>query len=114
MALYDKYNIPGSFYIPAVTGVLYPAMIQEFKRRPRHEIGIHGWIHERLTDLEDQAEEERLLNTATEVWTNGMGQKPVRYRATSWAFSKYTLDLTRKPGFPNDISAMAIDAPDEL
>ena len=34
MALYDKYNIPGSFYIPAVTGVLYPAMIQEFKRRP--------------------------------------------------------------------------------
>ena len=35
MALYDKYNIPGSFYIPAVTGILYPAMIQEFKKRPR-------------------------------------------------------------------------------
>src|SRR2546429_6985121 len=33
-----------SFYIPAVTGVLYPEMIQEFKKRPQHEIGIHGWI----------------------------------------------------------------------
>src|SRR6266699_1608801 len=76
MALYDKYNIPGSFYIPAVTGVLYPAMIQEFKRRPRHEIGIHGWIHERLTDLDDQAEEERLLNKAIEFWTSRMSCFP--------------------------------------
>src|SRR5215470_17747162 len=24
MELYDKYNIPGSFYIPAVSGLLYP------------------------------------------------------------------------------------------
>ena len=66
MALYDKYNISGSFYIPAVTGVIYPEMIQEFKKRPRHEVGIHGWIHERLPDLDDQAEEERLLNKAIE------------------------------------------------
>ena len=40
MALYDKYDIPGSFYIPAVTGVLYPEMIQEFKKHPRHEIAL--------------------------------------------------------------------------
>jgi peptidoglycan/xylan/chitin deacetylase (PgdA/CDA1 family) len=114
MALYDKYNIPGSFYIPAVTGILYPAMIQEFKKRPRLEIGIHGWIHERLTDLDDQAEEERLLNKAIEFWTSAMGKKPVGYRAPSWAFSKYTLDLIRKAGFQYDSSAMAMDEPYEL
>jgi len=114
MALYDKYNIPGSFYIPAVTGILYPAMIQEFKKRPRLEIGIHGWIHERLTDLDDQAEEERLLNKSIEFWTGAMGKKPVGYRAPSWAFSKYTLDLIRKAGFQYDSSAMAMDEPYEL
>ena len=114
MALYDKYNIPGSFYIPAVTGILYPAMIQEFKKRPRLEIGIHGWIHERLTDLDDQAEEERLLNKAIEFWTSAMGKKLVGYRAPSWAFSKYTLDLIRKAGFQYDSSAMAMDEPYEL
>lgn len=114
MALYDKYNIPGSFYIPAVTGILYPTMIQEFKKRPRLEIGIHGWIHERLTDLDDQAEEERLLNKAIEFWTGAMGQKPVGYRAPSWAFSRYTLDLIRKAGFQYDSSAMAMDEPYEL
>ena len=114
MAVYDKYNIPGSFYIPAVTGILYPAMIQEFKKRPRLEIGIHGWIHERLTDLDDQAEEERLLNKAIEFWTSAMGKKLVGYRAPSWAFSKYTLDLIRKAGFQYDSSAMAMDEPYEL
>src|SRR5262249_47380363 len=114
MALYDKYDIPGSFYIPAVTRALYPEMIQEFKKHPRHEIAIHGWIHERLTDLDDQAEEARLLNKAIEFWTNAMGKKPVGYRAPSWAFSKYTLDLIRKGGFQYDSSAMAMDQPYEL
>ncbi len=114
LALYDKYNIPGAFYIPAVTGVLYPEMIQEFKKRPQHEIGIHGWIHESLTDLDDQAEEERLMNKSIEFWTNAMGKKPVGYRAPAWAFSKYTLDLIRKAGFQYDSSAMAMDEPYEL
>jgi len=114
MALYDKYNISGSFYIPAVTGVIYPEMIQEFKKRPRHEVGIHGWIHERLPDLDDQAEEERLLNKAIEFWTNALSKKPARYKAPSWAFSKYTLDLIRKTGFQYDSSTMAMDEPYEL
>src|SRR6266566_5251322 len=54
MALYDKYKIPGSFYIPAVSGLLYPEMVKELVKRPQHEIGIHGWIHESLPDINDQ------------------------------------------------------------
>jgi peptidoglycan/xylan/chitin deacetylase (PgdA/CDA1 family) len=114
MELYDKYNIPGSFYIPAVSGLLYPEMIKEITKRPRHEIGIHGWIHESLTDIDDKAEEERLLNKAIDFWTKALGKKPVGYRAPAWAFSKYTLDLIRKAGFEYDSSAMGMDEPYEL
>ena len=114
LALYDKYKIPASFYIPAVSGLLYPEMIQEFKKRPQHEIGIHGWIHERLPDIDDQAEEERLMNKSIDFWTKAMGKKPVGYRAPSWAFSKYSLDLIRKAGFAYDSSAMGMDEPYEL
>jgi peptidoglycan-N-acetylglucosamine deacetylase len=114
MELYDRHNIPGSFYIPAVTGLLYPEVIAELKKRPRHEIGIHGWIHESLTDLNDQAEEERLLNKAIAFWTKALGKKPAGYRAPAWAFSKYTLDLIRKAGFEYDSSAMGMDEPYEL
>lgn len=114
MELYDRHNIPGSFYIPAVTGLLYPEVVKELTKRPRHEIGIHGWIHESLVDLDDRAEEERLLNKAIDFWTKATGKKPVGYRAPAWAFSKYTLDLIRKAGFEYDSSAMAMDEPYEL
>jgi peptidoglycan-N-acetylglucosamine deacetylase len=114
MALYDKYKIPGSFYIPAVTGVLYPQLVEEFKKRPQHEIGIHGWIHESLPDIDDQAEEDRLTTKAIDFWTKAMGKKPVGYRAPAWAFSKYTLDIIRKDGFEYDSSAMGMDEPYEL
>ena len=114
MELYDRHNIPGSFYIPAVTGLLYPEVVKELTRRPRHEIGIHGWIHESLTDLDDRAEEERLLNKAIDFWTKATGKKPVGYRAPAWAFSKYTLDLIRKAGFSYDSSAMGMDEPYEV
>jgi peptidoglycan/xylan/chitin deacetylase (PgdA/CDA1 family) len=87
MELYDRHNIPGSFYIPAVSGVLYPEIINELTKRPRHEIGIHGWIHERLPDIDDKVEEERLLNKSIEFWTKATGKKPVGYRAPAWAFS---------------------------
>jgi peptidoglycan-N-acetylglucosamine deacetylase len=114
MELYDRHNIPGSFYIPAVTGLLYPEVVKELTKRPRHEIGIHGWIHESLTDLDDRAEEERLLNKAIDFWTKSTVKKPVGYRAPAWAFSKYTLDLIRKAGFSYDSSAMGMDEPYEV
>ncbi len=114
MDIYDRHKIPGSFYIPAVTGLLYPEMVAELKKRPQHEVGIHGWIHESLPDINDRAEEERLMNKAIDFWTKAMGKKPVGYRAPAWAFSKYTLDLIRKAGFEYDSSAMGMDEPYEL
>ena len=114
LALYDKHNIPGSFYVPAVSGLLYPDMVKAITSSGRHEIGIHGWIHESLPDLDDRGEEERLLNKAIAFWTSTLGKRPVGYRAPSWAFSKYTLDLIRAAGFQYDSSAMGMDEPYEL
>jgi len=114
MELFDRYDISGSFYIPAVSGMLYPEMITEIKKRPRHEVGIHGWIHENLPKLNDRAQEERLLHKAIDFWTKALGKKPVGYRAPDWAFSSYTLDLLRQAGFEYDSSGMAMDEPYEI
>lgn len=114
MELYDRHEIPGSFYIPAVSGLLYPEIIAELKKRPQHEVGIHGWIHENLVDLNNAAEEERLLRKALDFWTKALGKKPVGYRAPGWAFSPHTLELIRKAGFEYDSSAMAMDQPYEI
>jgi peptidoglycan-N-acetylglucosamine deacetylase len=114
MELHDRHRIPGTFYIPAVTGLLYPQMIAELKKRPQHEVGVHGWIHENPLELNDAAEEERLLNKAIGFLTEAMGKRPVGYRAPYWAFSPHTLDLIRKAGFTYDSSAMAMDEPYEI
>src|SRR3990172_1052037 len=45
LSLLEKYDIPATFFIPAVSAKLYP---EEVKRiaKAGHAIGIHGWIHE--------------------------------------------------------------------
>jgi peptidoglycan-N-acetylglucosamine deacetylase len=73
MALYDKYRIPGSFYIPAVTGLLYPEMIEELKKRPQHEVGIHGWIHENLVELNDRGRRRTAFGEGDRLLDEGDG-----------------------------------------
>src|SRR6478672_4185809 len=65
----DKHSVPASFFIPAVSGALNPEMVPSILSRKRHEIGVHGWIHEHLGVLNDEAEEQRLLNQSIEVLT---------------------------------------------
>lgn len=110
----DRHGIPGSFYIPAVSAQLHPQMIEDIRKRERHEIGVHGWIHESLPELNDAAEEERLLTQAIEYLTKTSGKRPVGYRAPAWAFSQHTLGLIRKAGFLYDSSMMAMDEPYEI
>src|SRR5690242_11217132 len=45
----SKYQVPASFFIPAVSAQLHPAAVEELiiNSPLKHEIGLHGWIHER-------------------------------------------------------------------
>ena len=113
LALLDRYQIPSSFFIPAVSAILHPEMIPAILKSGRHEIGVHGWIHEFVPPLA-AGEEERLLNQAIDYLTKATGKKPVGYRAPSWAFSADTLGLIRKAGFLYDSSLQAMDEPYEI
>jgi len=114
LQLLDRYQLPASFFIPAVSALLHPQMIPAILKSGRHEIGVHGWIHEFLPAIDNAAEEERLLTQAIEYLTKAAGKRPVGYRAPSWAFSAHTLGLIRKHGFLYDSSLQAMDEPYEL
>ena len=114
LALIDRHEVPASFFIPAVSALLHPEMIPAIMKAGRHEIGVHGWIHEYLPTIGGAAEEERLLSLAIEYLTKATGKRPVGYRAPSWAFSEHTLDLVRQSGFLYDSSLMAMDEPYEV
>jgi peptidoglycan/xylan/chitin deacetylase (PgdA/CDA1 family) len=114
LQLLDRYQVPASFFIPAVSALLHPEMIPAILKSGRHEIGVHGWIHESLVALDSESEEERLLNRAINYLTEATGKRPVGYRAPAWAFSRHTIGLLRRSGFLYDSSLQAMDEPYEL
>jgi peptidoglycan/xylan/chitin deacetylase (PgdA/CDA1 family) len=109
LRLLDKYGVPASFFIPAVSDLLHPRMVRDILANGRHEVAVHGWIHEDLPALNNEAEERRLLNDAIGSLTKSMGKRPVGYRAPSWAFSRYTMQQVKDAGFLYDSSLMASD-----
>jgi len=113
LKMLDHYQIPATFFMTAVDAMLHPDMLAAILKSGRHEVGVHGWIHEFPPRLE-AGEEERLLDQAIAYLTKATGKRPVGYRAPSWAFSPSTLDLIQKKGFLYDSSLQALDEPYEI
>jgi len=110
LRLLDRQQIPASFFIPAVSAILHPQVITDIQSaKQKHEIGIHGWIHERLPVLNNETEEQRLLNQSLETLTKMAGKRPIGYRAPSWKHSNWTMGQVKAAGFLYDSSLMASD-----
>ena len=109
LRMLDRQRVPASFFIPAVSLALNPEMMQSIQASKRHEIGIHGWIHEHLGVLNNEREEQRLLDQSIDALTKAAGKRPVGYRAPSWAMSPFTMGQVKAAGFLYDSSLMASD-----
>jgi peptidoglycan/xylan/chitin deacetylase (PgdA/CDA1 family) len=112
LALLERHRIPASFFIPAVSAKLYPEHVKQIAAAG-HEIGIHGWIHERNSLLEEQDERE-LMKRAIATLSELAGKPPVGLRTPSWDYSPNTLKLVRELGLLYDSSLMADDSPYEV
>jgi peptidoglycan/xylan/chitin deacetylase (PgdA/CDA1 family) len=98
-------DVRATFFVPAVTALLYP----DEQRRvvaEGHEVGIHGWIHERNSELPLEAERELQMRSA-DTLQKVTGQRPVGIRTPSWDFSPNTLAITKEMGLLYDSSLMA-------
>jgi peptidoglycan/xylan/chitin deacetylase (PgdA/CDA1 family) len=105
LELLARHGVRASFFVPAVVAMLYP----DEQRRvvaEGHEIGIHGWIHERNSTLPPQAERDLQMRSA-DTLERIAGVRPVGIRTPSWDFSPHTLAITRDMGLAYDSSLMA-------
>ena len=112
LRLLDRYAVPATFFVPAVTAMLYPDE-QRAVIGAGHEIGIHSWIHERNATLPPEDERDLQMRAADKL-EEIVGSRPVGIRTPSWDFSAYTLAITREMGLAYDSSLMADDDPYEL
>ena len=101
----DQSSVKATFFVPAVTALLYPEE-QERIIGEGHEVGIHGWIHERNSVLPLQAERD-LQMRAADTLEKICGARPVGIRTPSWDFSPHTLAITQEMGLEYDSSLMA-------
>lgn len=111
--LIDRHEIPASFFVPAVSLLLDPEKAVLINKSGRHEVAVHGWIHENPASL-TRAKEKELLQKSIQVITEQTGVRPVGYRAPSWNFSENTVDLLLELGFDYDSSLMSDDDPFEV
>jgi len=105
LSLLRKYDVPASFYVPAVTAQLYPDEQREVAA-DGHEIGIHGWIHELNSALTYESERD-LMMRSSDVLERVTGSRPVGMRTPSWDFSPHTLRIAREMQLAYDSSLMA-------
>jgi peptidoglycan-N-acetylglucosamine deacetylase len=105
----DTHGLKGSFFIPGFTAELHPAMIERIMGAG-HEIGHHGYLHERPDTLSD-ADEEAVLVRGLEVLEQLTGRRPTGYRSPAWELKPGSPALLKRPGFVYDSSLMGNDIP---
>jgi len=103
--LLARESIPATFFVPAVSAIHYPDEQRDLIASG-HEIGLHGWIHERNTLLDAQTERDLQLRAA-DALEQITGMRPVGIRTPSWDFSDNTLHITTEMGLLYDSSLMA-------
>jgi peptidoglycan-N-acetylglucosamine deacetylase len=104
-ALLERYGVRATFFVPAVAALLH-AEEQRTLSGDGHEVGIHGWIHERNSILSSAVERD-LMMRAADTLEQITGTRPVGMRTPSWDFSPHTLTIAREMGLRYDSSLMA-------
>ena len=113
LALLERKKIAASFFVPAVSALLHEASVKAIAKSGVHEVGLHGWIHERNSQL-DEATERDLMTRSLATLERIAGRRPVGMRTPSWDYSPYTISLARELGLIYDSSLMADDRPYEV
>jgi peptidoglycan/xylan/chitin deacetylase (PgdA/CDA1 family) len=109
LKLLRKYDLKASFYIPGITAERHPYAVDAIVA-DGHEIGVHGYTHDR-PDSFDIEREESELTQAREVLERLSGQVPRGYISPAWEYSTNTVSLLRKHGFDFACDAMDEDVP---
>jgi peptidoglycan/xylan/chitin deacetylase (PgdA/CDA1 family) len=105
LAVLRAQDVKASFFVPAVVALLHP----DEQRRivaEGHEVAVHGWIHERNSELPPNDERELQMRSA-DTLERITGVRPVGIRTPSWDFTPHTLAITREMGLIYDSSLMA-------
>jgi len=109
LGLLKHLNVPATFFVPGYIAEHHPRMVEAIVSRG-HEIGLHGYMHEKLAFL-SEPEEEEILVRSIEILTKLTGVRPVGYRAPWFEINPWTAALLKKHQVEYCASEMGDDVP---
>ncbi len=89
-------GIRATFFIPGWVAEQYPDEARAI-RDAGHEIGHHGYCHERAVPADPEGEREA-FRRGLEVLEQVLGVRPLGYRSPGWDLTPITLELVRAAG----------------
>ncbi|MCZ8133044.1 MAG: polysaccharide deacetylase [Steroidobacteraceae bacterium] len=107
-----RHDVRASFYVPAVCARIDPDEPRRIEAAG-HEVGMHGWLHENNSRLDEATERDLMLRARAEL-TRALGHAPAGFRSANWDLSPHTIPLVRELGLEYDSSLMADDTCYEL
>jgi peptidoglycan/xylan/chitin deacetylase (PgdA/CDA1 family) len=107
LALFKKYGITTSWYVPGHTIETYPDAVKAVVDAG-HEIAHHGWTHRPPASL-TREQEETELERGNEAIKRISGEYARGYRSPSWDLSPHSVELMLKHRFVYDSSMMGND-----
>lgn len=109
LGLLEHLGVPATFFIPGHIVEEHPRMVRAIAERG-HEIGLHGYLHEKLAYL-SAAEEEALLTRCMDILERHTGRRPLGFRAPWFETNPWTAELLAKHGLRYSASEMGDDVP---
>ncbi len=109
LSLLERQGVPGTFYMPAYTARMHPDVVHAITAAG-HPMGLHGYLHETLDTLDEEAE-EAILRRSQAVMGELCGYVPAIYRSPSWELNRRTPEILARNGVLSDSSLMDDERP---
>ena len=107
LRLLDELELKATFFIEGWNALHHPQRIEDLARRG-HEVGLHGWVHEKFGAL-DKLRAEQVLYDGTAALER-IGLRPSGFRAPGALRGEHTVPVLQALGFRYDSSAHPCDS----
>jgi len=99
--LLSKHEVRATFFVTGQAAEKFPDIVKKISQG--HEVGCHGYEHERLDKIDAQ-EQFRKIERATKVLNEVIGQRIIGFRAPNFRPSSHTFAALKQIGYLYDAS----------
>lgn len=107
LEMLDDHELKATFFVPGKIAEIYPSIILEIQDRG-HEIGLHGYIHERWNEL-DEDEERTTIRKGKKAIESLTGEKIDGFRSPAFDLNFKSPRILLDEGIKYDSSLSAQD-----